>query len=78
MGHGAWGNEIPDSKHQITNKSQAPIFNDQNKKQVWSTAGGLVIVICLIFGICDLEFLSRQNSSTSRPLSMNLYRQRVQ
>jgi hypothetical protein len=34
--------EIPNSKHQITNKSQIPI---------------LVIVICLIFDICDLEFL---------------------
>jgi hypothetical protein len=33
--HGAWGNEITNSKHQITNKSQIPIFNDQNTKQVW-------------------------------------------
>jgi hypothetical protein len=36
MGLGAWSNEIPNSKHQITNKSQIPIFNDQNKKQVWN------------------------------------------
>jgi hypothetical protein len=28
--------EIPNSKHQITNKSQIPIFNDQNTKQVWN------------------------------------------
>jgi hypothetical protein len=26
--------EIPKDKHQITNKFQIPIFNDQNKKQV--------------------------------------------
>jgi len=31
-----------------------------------------VIVICLIFDICDLEFLFRQYSKTAR----NLYRQR--
>jgi hypothetical protein len=34
--------KIPNSKHQITNKSQIPIFNDQNKNQVWSAGGGLV------------------------------------
>ena len=34
MVHRAWSNEIPNSKHQITNKYQIPIFNDQNKKQV--------------------------------------------
>jgi hypothetical protein len=28
--------EISKSKHQITNKSQIPILNDQNKKQVWN------------------------------------------
>jgi hypothetical protein len=28
--------EIPNFKHQITNKSQIPIFNDQNTKQVWN------------------------------------------
>jgi hypothetical protein len=39
-------------------KSQIPISNDQNTKQVWSAAGGLVIVICLIFVICYLEFYS--------------------
>jgi|GEM_PF-5180021 len=31
---GWWNNEIPNSKHQMTNKSQIPIFNDQNTKQV--------------------------------------------
>jgi hypothetical protein len=43
--------EIPNPKHQITNKFQIPIFNDQNR------FGILVIVICLLFDICDLEFL---------------------
>ncbi len=43
--------EIPSSKHQITNKSQIPISNDQNAFCI------LVIVICLLFEICDLEFL---------------------
>jgi hypothetical protein len=28
--------EIPSSKHQISNKSQIPILNDQNTKQVWN------------------------------------------
>jgi hypothetical protein len=28
--------EIPNFKHQITNKSQIPIFNDQNIRQVWN------------------------------------------
>ncbi len=32
------------------------VLNDQNKKQVWSAAGGLVIVIYLLFDVCDLEF----------------------
>ena len=45
-------------------KYQIPILNDQNKKQVWSAAGGLVIVICLIFDICDLEFQFLQWSNT--------------
>jgi hypothetical protein len=35
MEHGAWSmefkhSEIPNPKHQNTNKSQIPIFNDQN------------------------------------------------
>ena len=46
-----------DSEGEITNKSQIPIPNDQNIKQVWSAGGGLVIVICLGFVICYLEFL---------------------
>ena len=28
--------KISNSKHQITNKSQIPILNDQNKKRVWN------------------------------------------
>jgi hypothetical protein len=28
--------KISNFKHQITNKSQIPIINDQNKKQVWN------------------------------------------
>jgi hypothetical protein len=40
-----------DSEGEITNKSQIPISNDQNRFRI------LVIVICLIFEICDLEFL---------------------
>ena len=40
-----------DSEGEITNKSQIPISNDQNK------FGILVIVICLRFEICDLKFL---------------------
>jgi hypothetical protein len=43
--------KIPNFKQQITNKSQVPILNIQN---VWSAGGGLVIVICLKFVICDL------------------------
>jgi hypothetical protein len=34
-----WSNgvyEITSFKHQITNKSQIPIFNDQNTRQVWN------------------------------------------
>ena len=57
--------EIPNSKHQITNKSQIPILNDPNGIRTliywllkfiymfWI----LVIVICLLFEICYLEFL---------------------
>ena len=32
--------EIPKDKHQITNKYQIPIFNDQNEKQVWNFETG--------------------------------------
>ena len=39
-----------DSEGEITNKSQISILNDQNRFLI------LVIVICLIFVICDLEF----------------------
>jgi hypothetical protein len=59
--------KISNSKHQITNKSQIPILVLRTPHP----AGGspvsmtktkdklriLVIVICLIFVICDLEFL---------------------
>ena len=44
--------EIPNSKHQITNKFQIPILNDQTGLEC---SGNLVIVICLIFEICDLK-----------------------
>jgi hypothetical protein len=48
-----------DSEGEITNKSQIPILNDQNRFGIWNFGHCdlLVIVICLIFGICDLEFL---------------------
>ncbi|PNV86804.1 MAG: hypothetical protein C0610_04805 [Desulfobacteraceae bacterium] len=49
-----------DSEGEITNKSHIPILNDQNR------FGILVIVICLIFVICDLEFLFRHYSKTAR------------
>jgi hypothetical protein len=38
--------KISNSKHQIANKSQIPILNDQNRFGIWN------------FGYCDLEFLS--------------------
>ena len=56
--------KIPNPKHQITNKSQIPIFNNQNTKDVWSAGGGLVIVIC------DLEFLILQYFSTTEQLAI--------
>jgi hypothetical protein len=37
-----WSKEIPSSKHQITNKSQIPMLNDQNRFVIWN------------FGHCDL------------------------
>ena len=51
--YSGWNNKIPNSKHQIPNKFQIPIFNVQN---VWSAGGGLVIGICLKFVILDLLF----------------------
>jgi hypothetical protein len=42
------GYEIPNSKHQITNKSQIPISNDLNK------FGILNFGHCYLFVICDL------------------------
>jgi hypothetical protein len=42
--------EIPNSKHQITNKSQIPISNDQNR------FGILNFGHCYLFDICDLGF----------------------
>jgi hypothetical protein len=53
--------EIPISKHQITNKSQIPILNDQNRFGI----SNLVIVIYLIFVICYLEFLILHYSKTT-------------
>jgi hypothetical protein len=43
-----WSNEIPSSKHQITNKSQIPILNDQNRFVIWNFGH------CDLFDICDL------------------------
>ena len=43
--------EIPNSKHQITNKSQIPILNDQNRFGI-SNFGH-----CNLFDICDLIFV---------------------
>ena len=67
--------KISNSKHQITNKSQIPILNDQNRfgilklgtRPQGGESGGpiLVIVICLFFVICDLEFLLLQYSKTA-------------
>jgi len=57
--------KTPNPKHQITNKSQIPIFNDQNKNQVWSAGGGLVPPSAdYLFVICDLEFLFLQYAIT--------------
>jgi hypothetical protein len=44
-------------------KSQIQISNDQNTKQVWSAAGGLVIVICLIFVIWNFILSVLHNNS---------------
>jgi uncharacterized integral membrane protein len=69
--------KISNSKHQITKKSQIPILNDQKnlKFQYSMTKTGLefvilVIVICLIFVICDLEFLFLQYFSTPKQLAI--------
>jgi hypothetical protein len=43
--------EIPKNKHQITNKSQIPISNDQNR------FGILNFGHCDLFDICDLIFV---------------------
>jgi hypothetical protein len=62
--------EISNPKHQITNKSQTPIFNDQNRKQVsnFETGEGTRpqggeskrsadnFGHCNLFDICDLLF----------------------
>jgi len=46
--------KISNSKHQITNKSQIPILNDQNRFGI-SNFGH-----CDLFDICDLEFIFLQ------------------
>ena len=58
--------KISNFKHQITNKYQIPIFNDQNKNRFGISNFGH----CDLFDICDLEFLFRQDSSTPKPLDM--------
>ena len=42
--------KISNSKHQITNKSQIPILNDQNKFRIWNFGH------CYLFDIWDLGF----------------------
>ena len=49
--------KIPNSKHQITNKSQIPIFNDQ-MFEIWNFGH------CYLFDICDLEFGIYNNPGT--------------
>jgi len=48
--------KISNSKHQLTNKYQIRIL----KTKTGLKFGISVIVICLIFDICDLEFLFLQ------------------
>jgi hypothetical protein len=43
-------NKISNSKHQITNKSQIPILNDQNRFAILNFGH------CYLFDICDLGF----------------------
>ena len=40
--------KISNFKHQITNKSQIPILNDQNRFGIWNFGD------CDLFDICDL------------------------
>jgi hypothetical protein len=42
--------EITNSKHQITNKSQNPISNNQNRFVIWNFGH------CYLFDLCDLRF----------------------
>gem|GEM_PF-2614134 len=49
--------KISNSKHQITNKSQIPILNEQNRFGICDFGH------CDLFDICDLEFLLLQYSS---------------
>ena len=55
--------KISNLKHQITNKSQIPILNDQNM------FGILNFGHCDLFDICDLEFLFLQYSSTPKEVA---------
>jgi len=53
-------NKIPNSKHQITNKSQIPIFNDPNWNfEFWS----LGFICDLIFVICYFNFGCKKKSA---------------
>jgi len=47
--------EIPNTRHQIPNKSQIPISNKRICGKLFGILN-LAIVICLFFGICDLGF----------------------
>ena len=64
--------EIPNYKHQITNKSQIPILNDQNR------FGILNFGHCDLFEICDLlfgVFGEPNDQSEKTSYSVSLHRQ---
>jgi hypothetical protein len=50
--------EIPNYKHQITNKSQIPILNDQNRFGICN------------FGHCDLPFDFAQGGELVEPFDI--------
>jgi hypothetical protein len=72
--------KITNSKHQITNKSQIPILNDQNRFGILTLGtrpqGGESKRSAdnfghrYLFDICDLEFLFFEYSSTPKPLDL--------
>ena len=68
-----WSTEIPNSKHQITNKSQIPIPNDQNSFGILKLGtrpqGGESKRSADNFGHCDLLFGIFNHSSTPKQLA---------